>query len=73
MVVLSSFIGACLFFGGAWLWWQRIVGFNRRFVGRPRNQFQRRGEQANRWFGTAFLTVAGMLVLSVGVRAALGS
>jgi hypothetical protein len=72
VVALVSFLGACLMFGGAWLWWHRIVEFNRGFVGRPRNRFQRRGERVNRWFGTAFFAVCGLLVLSVAVRALVG-
>jgi hypothetical protein len=72
VVVVSSLVGACLFFGAAWLWWHRIVHFNRRWVGGPRNRFQRASEQATRWYGTAFFTVAGLLVLFVGARDLLG-
>jgi hypothetical protein len=73
VVAVGSLVGACLFLGAAWLWWHRIVHFNRRFSREPRNRFERGGERVTRWYGTAFLTVAGLLVLSVGVRALVGA
>jgi uncharacterized membrane protein YjgN (DUF898 family) len=72
VVAFVSVVAAALFLGAAWFWWHRIVAFNRRLVGAPRNRFQRRAEQVNRWFGTAFLGVLGLLVLSVAVRALVG-
>jgi uncharacterized membrane protein HdeD (DUF308 family) len=51
------------------LYWRRIVSYNRRFVGPPRNGFQKTAEQVHRWWGMLFVAAIGVTLIINGLVA----